>query len=77
MRHLLTSQARGTPAPSVGQPHVLGLQVRAALAQKVGQLGPAPLPAGGQQRVAMTLTIDAVELDVDSRGSLNLDGWNI
>jgi hypothetical protein len=46
VRDLLAAKPGGSPAPAGGEPHVLGLKVRAALAQEIGQLGAAALIVG-------------------------------
>jgi hypothetical protein len=46
--------------------------MRAALAQEVGQLGPAPFAAGRQKLGAVALAVDAVELGCRATDGLNL-----
>jgi hypothetical protein len=46
--------------------------MRAALAQEVGQLGPAPFAAGRQQLGAVALAVGAVELGGRADSGVNL-----
>ncbi len=64
MRDLLAPQPGGAAAPAAGESDVLGLEVRATLAQEVGQLGAAALAVG------------ADDSDDARRGSFRRDGGN-
>ena len=62
---LLAAQPGRAAAAAAGEAHILGLEVRAALAQEVGQLGPAALAVG------------ADDLRGRQRGASESDGGNL